>query len=65
MNHKIAINTAVHYVITDCSSVFKKPIEQIAEKMLKVKKIMDEEIIEKIRMGVLESPLVEREIKKY
>ncbi len=51
--------------IIDCNRVIEKSIEQIiSSKILKVKEEMDFILVEKIRRGIIDSPVVEKRIKK-
>ena len=53
--------------IIDCNSVMEKTIDQLVEKLsqgtLEMKTEMDVSIVEQLRAGVLNSPVVERRIK--
>lgn len=54
--------------IIDCNDVLKKPINQLIQKLeegkLELKPIMDIELVNKLRKAILQSPVVERYVKK-
>lgn len=53
--------------IIDCNKVFERSVEQLVDKLLKkklkIKNEMATSIVEQLRRGVMNSPLVERRIK--
>lgn len=51
--------------IIDCNRVIEKSIEQIiSSKRFSIKREMDALLVEKIRRGIIDSPVVEKRIKK-
>ena len=53
--------------IIDCNSILEKSIDQLVDKLasgkMRLEKEMDQSLVESMRLGVMQSPSVDRRIK--